>query len=145
MGVLRDDDFGRFHPFGTSCRAGLVHVHCRGCAVPLVIGRLAIVLSSLVATVVAMFSAYYRGSVDPGIVLVSDVMLALPESLVLVVTARYPCRHVDRLRVRRRARPRVLFAFTGWPHLWRAIVARRSKFRNVSGSKRARNGRDRRP
>lgn len=122
VGVLSYDRFGRFHPFGTlPTGKDLFTFIAAGARVSLVIGLLAICLSSLVATVLAMCSAYYRGGIDLGLVLLSDATLALPQLLVLVlltvVLANTWVAHLYSGAFILAC----IFAFTGWPHLWRAI------------------------
>lgn len=122
VGVLQYDQYGRFHPFGTlPSGKDLFTFVVNGARVSLVIGILAILLASFVATLLAMASAYYKGGVDLGLVVLSDATLALPQLLVLVLLSvvlskTWVAQLYDGALILA-----FIFAFTGWPHLWRSV------------------------
>jgi len=122
IGLWQYDQFGRFHPFGTMpAGQDLFMFIAYGARLSLTIGLVTIVLSTTVASSLAMVSAYYKGKVDLALVLLSDSVMALPGLLVLIMLSVllggtwlsniYSGGLILAL----------IFAATGWPGLWRAI------------------------
>jgi peptide/nickel transport system permease protein len=122
VGLWSYDDFGRFHPFGTMPSGqDLFTFIMYGARLSLTIGLVTIGLSTLIATSLAMASAYYRGRVDLGLVLLSDSIMALPGLLVLIMLSvvlggTWLANVFDGGLLLA-----LIFAGTGWPGLWRAI------------------------
>ncbi|SDR28207.1 ABC transporter permease [Natronobacterium texcoconense] len=124
VGLMSYDQYDRFHPFGTNQDGKdlftfLVH----GAQVSLVIGLLATVLMAVVATALALMTAYYKGLLDLITVVASDSIMSLPRFLVvlllsvLFMEAQHPIATIydGGLLLA------LIFAVTGWPHLWRAV------------------------
>jgi peptide/nickel transport system permease protein len=122
VGPMTYDDYGRFHPFGTMPSGqDLFTFIAAGSRISLVIGLMAVVLSSGIAVAGALVSAYYKGKVDLGLIVVSDAIMAMPRLLLLImltvilggtwVGGLYGGGLVLGL----------IFAATGWPFLWRSF------------------------
>lgn len=116
------DRFDRFHPFGTLTDGKdlftfLVH----GARVSLVVGLLSVGASTVVATVFALISAYYRGVADLILVVTSDTVMGVPRLLLLilltVLLADTPLAGLYSGGVLLA----LVLAATGWPFLWRAF------------------------
>jgi len=122
VGPMSYDQFGRFHPFGTLPNGkDLFTFLAAGARISLIIGLVAVVLSSGVALVGALVSAYFKGRVDLGIVLLSDSVMALPQLLLLIMlTVVLADTWVGEL-YDGAAVLAVIFAGTGWPFLWRSL------------------------
>jgi len=121
-GPLSYDDYGRFHPFGTLANGkDLFTFMMYGARVSLFIGLLAIGVSGLIATVMAMLSAYYKGIVDLATVVVGDSIMSIPQLLVLIMVAAVFRGHPLSEIYNGGFLIAMVFALTGWPLLWRAI------------------------
>ena len=119
---LTYDDYGRFHPFGTlPSGADLFTAVAAGARVSLFVGLLAITLSALLASALAMVSAYYGGVVDLVVVLVSDATQSLPQLLVVILLSVVLSGTWLAELYSGGVLLAVIFAATGWPSLWRAI------------------------
>ncbi|WP_323171259.1 ABC transporter permease [Natrialba sp. PRR66] len=124
VGLMSYDDYNRFHPFGTNTDGkDLFTFLAYGAQVSLVIGLLATVLMAVVATVMALITAYYKGVTDLLTVVVSDSITSLPRLLlvlllsVLFTKANHPIAEIydGGLLLA------LIFAVTSWPGLWRAV------------------------
>jgi peptide/nickel transport system permease protein len=122
VGPMTYDDYGRFHPFGTMPSGqDLFTFIVAGSRLSLIIGLLAVALSSAIAVSGALISAYYKGRVDLGLIVVSDSIMAMPRLLLLIMLtvilggtwlgSLYGGGLVLGL----------IFAGTGWPFLWRSF------------------------
>ena len=124
VGLMSYDQYDRFHPLGTNQDGkDLFTMLMYGAQVSLVIGLLATVLQAVVATVLALATAYYKGVADLLTVIVSDSIISLPRLLVvlllsvLFMEANHPIAAIydGGLLLA------LIFAATGWPFLWRAV------------------------
>lgn len=122
VGPWSYDRFDRFHPFGTLTDGKdlftfLVH----GARVSLVVGLLSVGASTVIATVFALISAYYRGVADLILVVTSDTVMGVPRLLLLilltVLLADTPLAGLYNGGVLLA----LVLAATGWPFLWRAF------------------------
>ena len=87
IGPLSYDRYGRFHPFGTMNNPGadLFTFMAFGARVSLFVGLLAIGISSFLATLFGLLTAYYKGLVDLSVVVVSDSIQTIPAILLLIL------------------------------------------------------------
>ena len=122
VGPMSYDQFGRFHPFGTltdgkDLYTFLVH----GARVSLLIGLLSVGVSSVIAAVFAMISAYYRGIADLVLVVTGDTIMGVPRLLLLILLTvlladtRLGAIYDGGVLLA------LILAATGWPFLWRAF------------------------
>ena len=122
VGPMSYDQFGRFHPFGTltdgkDLYTFLVH----GARVSLLIGLLSVGVSSVIAAVFAMVSAYYRGIADLALVVTGDTIMGVPRLLLLILLTvlladtRLGAIYDGGVLLA------LILAATGWPFLWRAF------------------------
>lgn len=87
VGPMSYDRYGRFHPFGTMNTPGadLFTFMAFGARVSLFVSLLAIGISSVLATVFGLLTAYYKGMVDLSVVVVSDTIQVIPVILLLIL------------------------------------------------------------
>jgi peptide/nickel transport system permease protein len=124
VGPLSYDDYGRWAPLGTTNRGQDMMTHLAyGARTSLTIGATAIGLGALIAVVLSLLSAYYKGITDIASVVASDTIQAIPALLLVMLIsvifqdANHPI-----------AQPldgglllALIFAFAYWPGMWRAI------------------------
>lgn len=124
VGPLSYDDFGRWAPLGTTNRGQDMMTHLAyGARTSLTIGATAIGIGALIAVVLSLLSAYYKGITDIASVVASDTIQAIPALLLVMLIsvifqdANHPI-----------AQPldgglllALIFAFAYWPGMWRAI------------------------
>lgn len=122
VGLWSYDDYGRFHPFGTLPPGqDLFTFIMYGARLSLIIGLTAVGLSTGIAAMLAMVSAYYKGNVDLGLVLLSDSIMALPALLVIIMlSVLFGGTWIANIYSGGLLLT-VIFIATGWPALWRAI------------------------
>ena len=122
VGLWSYDDYGRFHPFGTMPPGqDLFTFVMYGARLSLIIGLTAVGLSTVIAAALAMVSAYYKGNVDLGLVLLSDSIMALPALLVIIMlSVLFGGTWIANVYSGGLLLA-VIFVATGWPALWRAI------------------------
>lgn len=122
VGPLSYDEFDRFAPFGTMDRGeDLFTFMAHGARVSLFIGLLAMGISTLLAGGLAVLSAYYKGILDLAVVLGSDSIQAMPQLLVIILLSvvfsdTWLAGLYDGGLLLA-----LIFGFTGWPGLWRAV------------------------
>ncbi len=122
VGPLSYDQYDRFHPFGTlPSGQDLFTQVALGARVSLFIGLLAIIISGVVATSLALLSAYYGGLVDLATVLVSDATQSLPQLLVVILLSVVLAQTWLAELYNGGVLLAFIFALTGWPSLWRAV------------------------
>jgi len=122
VGVMQYDDFGRFHPIGTTTNGkDLWTFMTMGSRVSLFIGLLAVAGSGFLGATLALVTAYYKGLTDLLVVVTSDGIQSMPGLLVYillsVVLAGTPVANVYNgalILV-------LIFVGTGWPAMWRAL------------------------
>jgi peptide/nickel transport system permease protein len=122
VGPWRYDEFGRFHPFGTlPSGKDLFTFIAHGARISLVIGLLSVGLSAGIALTLALVSAYYKGLVDLGAVLLSDSVMGMPQLLLLIMlTVVLAGTWIGKLYSGAFVLALIL-AGTGWPYLWRSL------------------------
>lgn len=122
VGPLSYDQYDRFHPFGTlPSGQDLFTQVALGARVSLFIGLVAITISGIVATGLAMISAYYSGLIDLAIVLISDATQSLPQLLVVILLSVVLSQTWLAGLYSGGVLLALIFALTGWPSLWRAV------------------------
>ena len=122
VGPWEYDRYDRFHPFGTMpAGQDLFTFIMYGARLSLIVGLVTVGLSTALATTAAMVSAYYKGYVDLGMVLVSDVIFALPGLLLLIMLSVLLGGTWIAEVYSGGILLALIFAATGWPGLWRSI------------------------
>ena len=124
VGLWSSDDFGRFHPLGTTAGGEDLATHLvHGARVSLSIGIAAMLGAGLLALAFALVSAYYRGLADLLLVLVGDTVQSIPLLLLLLlVLAVFRGTPVYEFYDALPLLSAVL-ALAQWPFLWRAVRA----------------------
>ena len=124
IGPLSYDEYGRWAPLGTTNRGQDMMTHLSyGARTSLIIGVTAISLGALIAVVLSLLAAYYKGIIDIATVVASDTIQAIPALLLIMLLSvvfqegNHPL-----------AEPldggfllALIFAFTLWPGMWRSI------------------------
>lgn len=124
IGPLSYDQYDRWAPLGTTPRGQDMLTHlAHGARNSLVIGIIAIGLGALIAVVLSLISSYYKGVVDIATILASDTIISIP-ALLLIMLLVIIFRGGDHFL----AEPldgglllALIFAFSLWPGMWRAI------------------------
>ncbi|SEK99241.1 ABC transporter permease [Haloferax larsenii] len=122
VGPLQYDDFGRFHPFGTTTDGkDLFTFVASGARVSLSIALLAISLAAGIALLLALITAYYKGLADLAIVLTSDSVQAIPLFMLLIIVfVVFSGTWIGNLYDGAVLMVGV-FVLIYWPSLWRAV------------------------
>jgi len=122
VGPLSYDQYDRFHPFGTlPSGKDLFTFMAAGARVSLFIGILSLLIAGGAAVVFALATAYYKGLVDLGVVIASDSIQALPQLLVIMLASFVLSGTWISDLYNGGVVLALLFGFTGWPGLWRAV------------------------
>lgn len=122
VGPMNYDQFGRFHPFGTLTNGrDLFTFVAMGARTSLAVSALAIVLMGLVAIIMSLVSAYYKGVVDLATILAADGITSIPQLLLLLMVAMVFQGHWLSDVFNGGFLLALVFGLTGWPGLWRAV------------------------
>lgn len=122
-GPWQYDQHSRFHPFGTLPTPGkdLFTFMAAGARISLFIGLTAIGISGLFAVVFGLLTAYYKGLVDLAVVVAGDSIMTIPQLLLLILVAVVFQDHWLSSIYNGALLIALIFGFTGWPFLWRAV------------------------
>jgi peptide/nickel transport system permease protein len=116
------DEFGRFHPFGTLTNGrDLFTFMMGGARISLIVAGLAIGIASLIAAILSMVSAYYAGWVDLSILTTAEGVMSIPRLLLLIMVSVVFAEHWMGSVLDGGFLLALVFAFTTWPFLWRAV------------------------
>ncbi|WP_435094915.1 ABC transporter permease [Halorubrum sp. N11] len=122
VGVMSYDDYSRFHPFGTLPNGrDLFTFMMGGARITMIVSGMAITGAAVVAMTLSMFSAYYSGSLDLGILTVSDGVVSIPQLLLLIMMSAVFADTWLGGVLDGGFLLALIFAFTTWPFLWRAV------------------------
>jgi peptide/nickel transport system permease protein len=122
VGPMEYDDFGRFHPFGTLTNGrDLFTFMMGGARITLVVAGLAIGTATLIAATLSMVSAYYAGRVDLTILTTAEGVMSIPRLLLLIMVSAVFANHWLGRVLDGGFLLAIIFAFTTWPFLWRAV------------------------
>ncbi|WP_276260035.1 ABC transporter permease [Haloglomus litoreum] len=122
VGPMTYDDYGRFHPFGTLTNGrDLFTFMMGGARISLIVTGLAIGLGTFLAGGLAMVSAFYKGTVDLGILTLADGVVAVPQLLLLIMVSAVFANHWLGDILDGGFLLAVIFGLTIWPFLWRAV------------------------
>ena len=122
VGPLTYDDFDRFHLFGTLPNGrDLFSYMMGGARITLIVAGLAIGIAALVAVLLSMVSAYYRGTVDLTVLTVSDGVVSIPQLLLLIMVSFVFQNHWLGEALDGGLLLALIFGMTTWPFLWRAV------------------------
>lgn len=124
VGPLSYDKYDRWQPLGTTNRGQNMMTHLAyGARTSLIIGVSAIGLSALIAVVLSLAAAYYKGVVDLATVVASDTIQVIP-LLLLVMMLSVIFQDADHAI----AEPldggfllAMIFAVAFWPAMWRTV------------------------
>ncbi len=116
------DDYGRFHPFGTLPNGrDLFTFMMGGARITMIVTGIAIIGAALIAAALSMIAAYYGGSVDLGVLTLADGVVSIPQLLLLImVSAVFANTWIGNV-LDGGLLLAIVFAFTTWPFLWRAV------------------------
>jgi len=116
------DNYDRFHPFGTLPQGtDLYTFMASGARVSLFIGLLSIAISGTLAATFAMISAYYKGLVDLALVVTGDSIMSIPQLLLLILLSAVFAGHWLGEIYSGGLLLALIFGFSTWPFLWRAV------------------------
>jgi peptide/nickel transport system permease protein len=124
VGPLSYDNFGRWRPLGTTPDGGSMLTNLAyGARTSLIIALSAVGFGSLIAIVLSLLSAYYRGVLDMVVVFTSDTIISIPV-LVLVMMLVVIFQQSNHWL----AQPldgglllAIILGFAYWPGMWRSI------------------------
>lgn len=122
VGPMTYDDFGRFHPFGTLTNGrDLFTFMMGGARIALIVVTISIGLSALVAATMSLLAAYYGGLTDLTTLTIADGIVSVPQLLLLILVSVVFQDHWLANVLDGGFLIALIFAFTGWPFLWRAL------------------------
>ncbi|WP_135667430.1 ABC transporter permease [Halorhabdus rudnickae] len=122
VGPMTYDDYGRFHPFGTLNNGRDLFTFLMGGArITMIVSGLAIGLATLIAAMLSMVSAYYAGTIDLTILTAADGVVSVPRLLLLIMVSAVFANHWLGGILDGGFILALVFAFTTWPFLWRAV------------------------
>lgn len=122
VGPMSYDNYDRFHPFGTLTNGrDLFTFMMGGARISLIVAGLAIGISALIATVMSLMSAYYKGLTDLTALTVADGIVSVPQFLLLILASVVFQGHWLAGILDGGFLLALIFGLTGWPFLWRAI------------------------
>ena len=122
-GPWQYDQYSRFHPFGTLPTPGkdLFTFMAAGARISLFIGLTAIAISGFFAVTFGLLTAYYKGLVDLAVVVAGDSIMTVPQLLLLILISVVFADHWMSNIYNGGFLIALIFGFTGWPFLWRAV------------------------
>lgn len=116
------DEFNRFHPFGTLQNGrDLFTFMMAGARNSLIVAGFAIGLSALIATLLGLVSAYYKGTTDLAILTLADGVMSVPILLLLILTSSLFSGHWLAKVLDGGFIIGLVYGLVAWPFLWRAI------------------------
>jgi len=119
---LTYDNYGRFHPFGTITNGrDLFTILMYGARISLTVATIAIGLTAIIATLLALISAYYGGTLDLVILTVADGFVSVPILLLLIMVGALFSEHWLANFMDGGFLIAVVYGVVAWPFLWRAI------------------------
>lgn len=124
VGVWSYDQYDRFHPLGTTVTgSSMTTFLAHGARTSLVLGITATAIGALIAVVLGLVTAFYKGAIDLITVVTSDSIIAMPQLLLilLIVTLFQDADHAVVEVYGGGLLLALIFGFTTWPFLWRAI------------------------
>ncbi|MFQ3285533.1 ABC transporter permease [Natronomonas sp.] len=122
IGLMSYDDYGRFHPFGTMPNGrDLFTFMMGGARITMIVSGMAITGAAVIAMTLSMLSAYYSGSVDLGVLTVADGVVSIPQLLLLIMMSAVFADTWLGSVLDGGFLLALIFAFTTWPFLWRAV------------------------
>ena len=124
VGLLSYDDFDRFSPLGTTPSGGdMMTQLAHGARTSLIIALTGLGLATLIALVMALLTAYYKGLVDLLTVVTSDTIVSIPLFLLVMMLSVIfsGSDHPLVTPLDGGLLLAMVFAFAFWPGLWRAI------------------------
>ncbi|WP_416838228.1 ABC transporter permease [Haloferax sp. DFSO52] len=122
VGPMTYDNFNRYHPFGTLPNGrDLFTFMMGGARITLIVSGLAIGLAALIAGGLSMISAFYSGTIDLGILTTADGVVSIPQLLLLIMVSAVFASHWLADVLDGGFLLALVFAFTTWPFLWRAL------------------------
>jgi peptide/nickel transport system permease protein len=122
VGVWSYDDFGRFHPFGTLTSGRDLFTYMMGGArLTMSVAAISLFISSFIASVMSLLTAYYKGLLDKVAILVSDGIVSIPQLLLLILLGVMFKNHWLVKILDGGLLIALIFGFTGAPSLWRVL------------------------
>ncbi|WP_254862399.1 ABC transporter permease [Halovivax gelatinilyticus] len=124
VGLWSYDDYDRWSPLGTTHVGQNMMTHLAyGAQTSLVIGLIAVGLGGLIAVLLSLITAYYKGIADVLTVIASDTIISIPAFLLVMMLSvifqegnHFLAEPMDGGLLLA-----LIFAFVYWPGLWRSI------------------------
>ncbi len=122
VGPMSYDNYGRFHPFGTITNGrDLFTIVVHGARISMAVATIAIGLTAIIATLLALISAYYGGTTDLVILTIADGFVSVPLLLLLIMIGALFAEHWLAEFMDGGFLIALVYGIVGWPFLWRAI------------------------